>query len=62
MYVPVPQLRIYQKIHKRVVQELEKKFGGKHVLIVAKVSFCLIFNYIVIYIILASHLAEAVAW
>jgi|UniRef100_A0AC35FM21 small subunit ribosomal protein S7e len=36
IYVPVPQLRDYQKIHARLVRELEKKFGGKHVVFVAK--------------------------
>ncbi|CAD5112167.1 DgyrCDS1402 [Dimorphilus gyrociliatus] len=33
--VPVPQLRSYQKIQSRLVRELEKKFSGKHVVIVA---------------------------
>uniref|UniRef100_A0A7E4WAA9 40S ribosomal protein S7 n=1 Tax=Panagrellus redivivus TaxID=6233 RepID=A0A7E4WAA9_PANRE len=36
IYVPVPQLKEYQKLHSRLVRELEKKFGGKHVVFVAK--------------------------
>ncbi|KAI7690303.1 hypothetical protein SSS_08310 [Sarcoptes scabiei] len=34
--VPVPQLKAFQKIQNSVVRELEKKFSGKHVVIVAK--------------------------
>ncbi|XP_046919065.2 LOW QUALITY PROTEIN: ribosomal protein S7 [Dermatophagoides farinae] len=34
--VPVPQLKAFQKIQNRVVRELEKKFSGKHVVIIAK--------------------------
>uniref|UniRef100_A0A8W8L2A2 40S ribosomal protein S7 n=1 Tax=Magallana gigas TaxID=29159 RepID=A0A8W8L2A2_MAGGI len=30
IFVPVPQLRAYQKIQTRLVRELEKKFSGKH--------------------------------
>ncbi|XP_015754327.1 PREDICTED: 40S ribosomal protein S7-like, partial [Acropora digitifera] len=37
LFVPVPQLRAYQKIQTRLVRELEKKFSGKHVVIVARV-------------------------
>uniref|UniRef100_A0A915DSK0 40S ribosomal protein S7 n=1 Tax=Ditylenchus dipsaci TaxID=166011 RepID=A0A915DSK0_9BILA len=36
IYVPVPQLRDFQKIHPKLVRELEKKFSGTHILIVAK--------------------------
>ena len=36
IYVPVPQLRDYQKIHQKLVRELEKKFSGCHVVFVAK--------------------------
>ncbi|KAK2558286.1 40S ribosomal protein S7 [Acropora cervicornis] len=36
LFVPVPQLRAYQKIQTRLVRELEKKFSGKHVVIVAR--------------------------
>ncbi|PAA87123.1 hypothetical protein BOX15_Mlig026494g3, partial [Macrostomum lignano] len=36
LLVPVPQLRAYQKIHVRLVRELEKKYSGKHVVIVAE--------------------------
>ncbi|KAL3315186.1 40S ribosomal protein [Cichlidogyrus casuarinus] len=35
IYVPVPQLRSYQRIHKRLVGELEKKMSGTHVVICA---------------------------
>jgi small subunit ribosomal protein S7e len=34
IYVPMPQLKAYHKIHPRLVRELEKKFSGKHVLVV----------------------------
>ncbi|KAI2801044.1 hypothetical protein RDWZM_009617 [Blomia tropicalis] len=34
--VPVPQLKAFQKIQSRVVRELEKKFSGKHVVLIAK--------------------------
>jgi|UniRef100_A0A914DZP3 small subunit ribosomal protein S7e len=36
IYVPVPQLRDFQKNHSRLVRELEKKFSGRHVVFVAK--------------------------
>ncbi|TMS38617.1 hypothetical protein L596_005303 [Steinernema carpocapsae] len=36
VYVPVPQLREYQKIHARLTRELEKKFSGRTIAIVAK--------------------------
>ncbi|XP_074642157.1 small ribosomal subunit protein eS7-like [Tubulanus polymorphus] len=36
IFVPVPQLRAYQKIQTRLVRELEKKFSGKHVVFVAQ--------------------------
>ncbi|KAI1724799.1 ribosomal protein s7e domain-containing protein [Ditylenchus destructor] len=36
IYVPVPQLRDFQKIHQKLVRELEKKFSGTHVVFVAK--------------------------
>merc|ERR1711971_1178030 len=35
VFVPVPQLRAYQKIQTRLVRELEKKFSGKHVVFIA---------------------------
>lgn len=35
IYVPVPQLRSYQRVHQRLVREMEKKFADKHVVIVA---------------------------
>ncbi|KAG8224765.1 hypothetical protein J437_LFUL002208 [Ladona fulva] len=36
IYVPVPQLKQFQKIQTRLVRELEKKFSGKHVVFVAE--------------------------
>lgn len=36
IFVPVPQLRNYQKIQTRLVRELEKKFSGKHVVFIAQ--------------------------
>ena len=38
IFVPVPQLKAYQKIQPRLVRELEKKFSGKHVIFVAQVN------------------------
>lgn len=37
LFVPVPQLRSFQKMQSRLVRELEKKFSGKHFVIVAQV-------------------------
>nr|AAW50967.1 ribosomal protein S7 [Pectinaria gouldii] len=34
--VPMPQLKAYQKIQARLVRELEKKFSGKHVVLIAQ--------------------------
>lgn len=36
IFVPVPQLKQFQKVQTRIVRELEKKFSGQHVVIVAK--------------------------
>jgi len=36
IYVPVPQLKTFQKIQIRLVRELEKKFSGKYVVFLAK--------------------------
>ncbi|XP_033644842.1 40S ribosomal protein S7-like isoform X2 [Asterias rubens] len=36
IFVPVPQLRGFQKVQNRLVRELEKKFSGKHVVFVAQ--------------------------
>ncbi|XP_068679419.1 small ribosomal subunit protein eS7-like [Montipora capricornis] len=36
MFVPVPQIRAFQKIQTRLVRELEKKFSGKHVVVVSQ--------------------------
>ncbi|KAI5703818.1 hypothetical protein M8J76_007204 [Diaphorina citri] len=34
VYVPMPQLKQFQKIQPRLVRELEKKFSGKHVVFI----------------------------
>ena len=45
LFVPVPQLTKFQKIQSKLVKELEKKFNGKHFVIIAQVNrFFLIFN------------------
>merc|ERR1712071_575614 len=36
VFMPVPQLKAFQKIQTRLVRELEKKFSGKHVVFVAQ--------------------------
>ncbi|XP_065061758.1 small ribosomal subunit protein eS7-like [Rhopilema esculentum] len=36
LFVPVPQLRNFQQIQVRLVRELEKKFSGKHIVVVAQ--------------------------
>merc|ERR1711964_547665 len=36
IFVPVPQLKQFQKIQTRLVRELEKKFSGKHVVFIAQ--------------------------
>jgi len=36
VFVPVPQLKAWHKIGTKLVRELEKKFAGKHVIIVAQ--------------------------
>lgn len=36
IYVPVPQLKAYQRIQARLVRELEKKFSGQHVVFLAQ--------------------------
>merc|ERR1712137_392971 len=36
VFVPVPQLRSFQKIQTRLVRELEKKFSGKHFVFIAQ--------------------------
>lgn len=38
VYVPFPQLKQFQKIQPWLVRELEKKFSGKHVVIIARVE------------------------
>lgn len=38
IFVPYPQIKAWQKIQQKVVRELEKKFSGKHVVILAQVS------------------------
>jgi small subunit ribosomal protein S7e len=39
IFVPVPQLRSFQKIQSRLVRELEKKFSGKHFVVIAQVKY-----------------------
>jgi len=41
IFVPVPQLKSFQKIQVRLVRELEKKFSGKHVVFIAQVRLVL---------------------
>jgi len=36
LFVPFPQVKSWQKIHQKVVRELEKKFSGKHIVILAQ--------------------------
>jgi len=36
IFVPFPQLQNFHKIQQRLVRELEKKFSGKHVVIIAQ--------------------------
>jgi len=36
LFVPVPQLKSFQKIQSRLVRELEKKFSGKHFVLIAQ--------------------------
>merc|ERR1711881_148162 len=36
IFVPFPQIKAWQKIQQKVVRELEKKFSGKHVVILAQ--------------------------
>merc|ERR1712121_229205 len=36
IFVPVPLLRSFQKVQPRLVRELEKKFSGKHVVVIAQ--------------------------
>ncbi|KAK2116178.1 40S ribosomal protein [Saguinus oedipus] len=36
IFVPVPQLKSFQKIQVRLVHELEKKFSGKHAVFIAQ--------------------------
>lgn len=36
IYVPVPQLKAYQRIQSRLVRELEKKYSGQYVVFLAR--------------------------
>ncbi|XP_046840310.1 40S ribosomal protein S7-like [Xenia sp. Carnegie-2017] len=36
LFIPVPQLKSFQKVQARLVRELEKKFSGKHFVAVAQ--------------------------
>jgi len=43
LFVPVPQLKSFQKIQSRLVRELEKKFSGKHFVVIAQVTLIVFF-------------------
>lgn len=49
IFVPVPQLKAYQKIQTRLVRELEKKFNGKPVVFIAQVCHlsCVFFFFLI---------------
>lgn len=36
IFVPVPLLKAFQRVQQRLVRELEKKFSGKHVVLIAR--------------------------
>ena len=36
IFVPVPKLKAFQRVQQRLVRELEKKFSGKHVVVIAQ--------------------------
>lgn len=36
IFVPVPLLKAFQRVQQRLVRELEKKFSGKHVVVIAQ--------------------------
>ena len=36
LFVPVPQLKSFQKLQSRLVREMEKKFSGKHFVVIAQ--------------------------
>ncbi|XP_069676489.1 small ribosomal subunit protein eS7 [Periplaneta americana] len=36
IYVPIPQLKAFQKVQTRLVRELEKKFCGRHVVFIGE--------------------------
>lgn len=36
LYVPYKLQRLFNKVHQRLVRELEKKFSGRHVIIIAQ--------------------------
>jgi small subunit ribosomal protein S7e len=38
LFVPVPQLAKFQKVQSKLVKELEKKFNGKHFVVIAQVK------------------------
>lgn len=64
IFVPVPQLRAYQKIQTRLVRELEKKFSGKHVVFIAQVGCGVFFYFDIISLsaVDAWRLVELVKW
>lgn len=38
VYVPIPQIREYRKVHEKLVSKLEAVFTGSHVVIIAWVG------------------------
>jgi len=38
VYVPIPQIREYRKVHEKLVKEMENRFEGSHVIIIAWVG------------------------
>ena len=66
IFVPVPQLKAYQKIQVRLVRELEKKFSGKHVVFIAQVKKRFVANYrvtlVVVFGLRNNHRARVFCW
>lgn len=54
IFVPVPQLKSFQKIQVRLVRELEKKFSGKHVVFIAQV--CVVLGNVLFWEFCENHL------
>ena len=58
IFVPVPQLKAYQKIQVRLVRELEKKFSGKHVVFIAQVKKRFVAHYRVTLVVVFGFLPK----